>query len=130
MSKPVTPANIARAGTEHAEQVAVFVWAALNFEKWPELRLMFAIPNGGLRNKITAANLKAEGVKAHVPDILLPVARGPWHGLFIEMKKVGGRVDPGQKTLISDLQAQGYGALVCVGWVQAVETIVAYLNWK
>lgn len=129
MSKPIQPSDLARAGTEHAHQVAVFAWAALNFLKYPELRMMFAIPNGGLRNKITAANLKAEGVRAHVPDILLPAARGPWHGLFIEMKKDGGRVDPGQATYLMSLRDLGYGACVCVGWQEAVATLTLYLEW-
>ena len=67
--------------SEHAEQVALFKWAEFAAARWPELTLMHAIPNGGHRNKITAARLKAEGVRAGVPDICLPVARGGWHGL-------------------------------------------------
>lgn len=130
MSKPLNPADIAKQGSEHAHQVAVFAWAALNFERYPELRMMFAIPNGGERNKIVAANLKAEGVRAHVPDIFLPVARGSWHGLFIEMKKIGGRVDPGQLSYIQELKERGYGALVCVGWEQAIAALQSYLNWS
>lgn len=129
MAKPVDPATIARAGTEHAHQVAVFVWAALNYQKYPELRMMFAIPNGGLRNKITAANLKAEGVRAHVPDIFLPAPRGKWHGLFIEMKKVGGHLDPGQADYLQSLRQQGYGACFCIGWESAVRVLEQYLTF-
>ena len=130
MANPLTPEQIARAGTEHAHQVAVFVWAALQYSKYPELRLMFAIPNGGLRNKITAANLKAEGVKSGVPDIFLPVPRGCWLGLFIEMKKPGGHVEKEQTKWMSDLRAQGYGAVVCVGWENAVIVLQQYLDWR
>lgn len=130
MSKPVNPDSIASVGTEHAHQVALFCWAALQFSRYPELKLMFAIPNGGLRNKITAANLKAEGVRSHVPDIFLPVPRGSWHGLFIEMKKPGGRIDPGQASYLIELREQGYGACVCVGWQEARTTLESYLNWK
>lgn len=130
MANGPQPADIARVETEHAQQVAVFAWAALQFGKWPELRMMFAIPNGGERNKIVAANLKAEGVRPHVPDIFLPVPRGAWHGLFIEMKKVKGRVDPGQLEYIEKLRNQGFGACVCVGFEQARQTLEAYLAWK
>ena len=130
MGNPVSPADLAKAGTEHAEQVAVFAWAALNFQKYAELRLMFAIPNGGLRNKITAANLKAEGVRSGVPDIFLPVSRGPWHGLFIEMKKQGGRVEPDQEKYMVAVRTQGYGASVCVGWQKAVQVLIQYLEWR
>jgi hypothetical protein len=129
LSNGPQPAELAKAGTEHAHQVALFAWAALQVE-FPELRLMFAIPNGGQRNVIVATQLKAEGVKAHVPDIFLPVARGRWHGLFIELKKPGGRAHPGQQKYIENLRGQGFGAVVCIGWEVAAANILAYLNWK
>lgn len=43
--------------SEHAEQVALFGWAVFASVRWPELALLHAIPNGGHRNKITAARL-------------------------------------------------------------------------
>lgn len=93
--------------------------------------MMFAIPNGGERNVIVAAKLKAEGVRANVPDIFLPAPRGPWHGLFIEIKKPGKHhVQPGQKECIAKLQALGYGACVCVGWQEAVKVIENYLSYS
>lgn len=130
MSQPVNPESIASVGTEHAHQVALFCWAALNFSKYPDLRLMFAIPVGGLRNKITAANLKAEGAKAGVPDIFLPTPRGTYHGLFIELKVGTNPASPAQKEWMKALKAQGYGGCVCVGWECARDTILNYLNWK
>lgn len=130
MGSLISPADLAKAGTEHAHQVAVFAWAALNFGKYPELRMMFAIPNGGLRDKITAANLKAEGVRPHVPDIFLPVPRGSWHGLFIEMKKPKGQIEPGQLQYIEKLHQLGFGACICFGWEKATETILSYLNYR
>lgn len=127
----MTPESLAKAGTERAEQVALFAWAALTASQYPELRLLFAIPNGGLRNKIVAANLKAEGVRAGVPDMFLPVARGRWHGLFIELKRrTKNHVSSEQLKMIVQLQAQGYGAAVCIGWEVARDCILAYLNLK
>ena len=58
--------------SEHDEQVLIFKWARLSEGRWPELALLFAIPNGGHRHKAVAAKLKAEGVRAGVPD------RGRW----------------------------------------------------
>jgi hypothetical protein len=135
--KPLDPHSIAKPGSpEHNEQVALFVWASFNFDKYPALRLLFAIPNGGERNIIVASNLKAEGCKSGVPDMFLPVARGNWHGLFIELKrragkgKVAGTPSDEQLKWISDLQDQGYGAVVCVGWESARDTLIKYLEWS
>lgn len=103
----------------------------------PELLDMFAIPNGGLRDKITASNLKREGVKPGVPDILLPVARGGFHGLFIEMKrrttgrgkdrKQKGSTSGVQDDWIARLRLRGYGAASVVGFEAAKQLIRDYL---
>lgn len=90
---------------------------------------LFAIPNGGLRNIITARNMKAEGVRPGVPDLFLAVARGDYHGLFIEMKRVkGGRVSDSQSSMLEILNSNGYQAIVCKGWEAAKEAIEKYLR--
>lgn len=126
----ITPENYAK-DTEHSHQVAVFMWAGMPEQQqaYPELKHMFAIPNGGQRNKITGANLKAEGVKPGVPDIMLPVAKHPYHGLFIEMKKPkGGVVGDSQAEFIEQLRLNGYYAAVCTSWAQARDCIIWYMN--
>ncbi len=120
----LTPERIAAAGTEHANQSALFAWIATQ-AKWPLLNLAFSIPNGGLRNKATAARLKAEGVKAGVPDIFLPLARGQYHGLFIEMKVGRGRANTAQARMLVTLMEQSYCGRTCWGWEEARDT----LNW-
>lgn len=113
---------------ESAEQTSLFYWAAFHTGKWPELRLLHAIPNGGMRHKATAARMKGEGVKAGVPDICLPVPRGHYHGLYIELKRLrGGRVSDEQEKWLADLTAQGYRAVVCKGWLAASEEITRYM---
>jgi hypothetical protein len=72
--------------SEHDEQVNLFHWADIMSPQYPELALLHAIPNGGKRNINVARKLKEEGQKAGVPDICLPVPRGEYHGLYIEMK--------------------------------------------
>lgn len=114
---------------ESEEQKALFEWAALMEGKHPELHLLFAIPNGGLRHKATAGRLKAEGVKSGVPDICLPVARKGFHALYIELKRVkGGRASAEQSTWIEALNEQGYFAEVCHGWDSARRVIEWYLG--
>src|SRR5487761_1407833 len=126
----ITPDQIARAETESAHQKALFCWAALPDQQraYPELSLMFAIPNGGERNKIVAGNLKAEGVKSGVLDIFLPVARGGFHGLFVEMKAQPNRLTTEQKEFQAAVELQGYASLVCYSWIEAALGIERYLN--
>jgi hypothetical protein len=115
---------------EHLEQVALMQWAKLSEGRYPELRLLHAVPNGGHRHLAVAAAMKAEGVKAGVPDLDLPVARGPWHGLRIELKARGGTLTAAQREWIDALRAEGYRAEVCVGWEAAKNLIVDYLTWR
>lgn len=115
--------------TEHQEQVALFEWASWMEKQIPELHLMHAIPNGGKRDKVTAARLKAEGVKPGVPDICLPVPRGDKHGLYIEMKRrKGGSVSADQLKWLDNLMRQGYECHVCRGCEEARSVILDYLK--
>ncbi len=135
-SKPVMPEDLAKSGSEGANQKALMAWAALNVGKYPVLKLLFHIPNGGSRNIREAVELKAQGVKAGVPDLMLPCANGQWHGLFIELKiekrrkeKNGGTSDEQIEWMLA-LAARGYFVKVCYGWIEAKETIEAYLEGR
>jgi hypothetical protein len=117
------------ATTEEKEQQTLTEWALYASGQIPELRLFFHIPNGMFRHKSTAAKLKRLGVKPGIPDICLPVPRGKYHGLYIELKRrKGGHVTPEQLEWIDALNRQGYRAVVCKGWHEASETIMTYLN--
>ena len=119
---------------EDDHQEALFRWASVMANSGYPTRLMFAIPNGGYRRPREAARMKLAGVKSGVPDILLPVPRGEFHGLFIELKRpiVKGEakpvVSPEQKHWLKELDAQGYMATVCYGWIEAKEVIESYLG--
>lgn len=113
---------------EHQEQCSLITWTNYAQQTYPELNLIFAIPNGGKRNPIVAANLKAEGVKSGVPDLMLPVARGEYHGLFIEMKSKKGRESANQILWRERLTAQNYKCVVCYSWLEAKDVIINYLN--
>ena len=115
--------------TESAEQQCLFRWAAYQSGAYPELDLLYHVPNGGSRRKSEAGRFKAEGVKPGVPDICLPVARNGIHGLYIELKrKKGGRTSPEQERWIRWLGGQGYLAVVCKGWEEAANLIERYLR--
>ena len=112
--------------TESVEQQCLFNWAKLREARYPELALMFHIPNGGKRNIAEATRFKAEGVKAGVPDICLPVPRDTYHGLWIELKRTKhGTVSEHQKKWLKELNTQGYCAVVCHGWVEVSKVIIS-----
>ena len=116
--------------TESEEQGLLFQWAALMEKKHPELKLLYAVPNGGKRHIKTAMALKAEGVKPGVPDLCLPAARNGWHGLYIEMKSAKGRTSEAQEWWLKELNEQFYLAKVCRSFEEARDLILDYLNGK
>lgn len=116
--------------TEHQIQKALMDWTEWESSKYPELKLLFAVPNGGVRHIGTAQKLKREGVKSGVPDLFLPVPKGDYHGLFLELKRKGGRLSAEQRDWLGNLQAQGYKAACAFGLESAINIIKTYLEAK
>ncbi len=116
--------------SEEQEQIYLMNWIESAKKAYPDIEMIFHIPNGGKRNKAEAARLKASGVKAGVPDLFLPVAKGRYHGLFIEMKVDDNTPTDKQKEWITRLRRNGYAAEVCYGWREAWETLRAYYSQK
>ena len=113
---------------EAEEQIALMEWAMIYKGIYPELDLLFHIPNGGKRNVIEATRFKAMGVKPGVPDLFLPVPKHGKHGLFIELKAKGGKLSENQKKWLDRLNGMGYCADACVGWENAKDLIEWYLK--
>lgn len=113
--------------TEHDEQVKLFAWARAFQEQEPLLRLLFAVPNGGARHPAVAAKLKAEGVRAGVPDCILPVARGGHVSLAIELKVGRNRPTPEQRWWLDRLAEQGWRCVVCYSAEEAIAEVERYL---
>lgn len=116
--------------SEHVEAVHLFRLVRLHEAQRPALKLLFAAPNGGLRNKIVAAKMKAEGVRAGVPDYLLPVPSGDFIGLAIELKTLTGYASREQKDWIAALRQAGWRAEVCRGHALAWSVICDYLGMR
>ena len=121
--------------SEHSEQVALFHRAALQQNVYPELKLLYAIPNGTRTTPGVAGKMKAEGVKKGVPDICLPCARGKYIGLYIEMKAVydSGKKnypDPEQREWLKALAEQGHYTTICYSAEEAWTVITAYLEGR
>ena len=117
--------------TEDEEQMQIFSWAMYQRGKHPELALLFHIPNGGKRGKAEAARFKAMGVKSGVPDLCLPVSRGGYHGLYIELKRRrGGQVSGDQREWIDALRVQGFHVKVCRGSDEAIRLLFDYIEGR
>lgn len=90
---------------------------------------LFAIPNAGAgAQRGQAGKMKAEGVRAGVPDLFLAVAKNGFHGLFIEMKAVDGVVRKQQSAVMEYLELAGYRVVVCYGADRAMQSIKNYLR--
>ena len=110
---------------EHKLQCLCVEW----FRYWYPKGTIFAIPNGGARNVVTAARLKAEGVLAGVPDLCVPMARGGFHGLYIELKNgKKGVVSERQRTIMDKLRDEGYKCVVCRSFDEFAQEINDYMK--
>lgn len=120
----------ARRRSEATEQEALITWCRIFENRYPELKMIYHIPNGGSRNRLEAANLKRQGVKAGVPDLCLPVPKEGYHGLYIEMKYGKNKLTDNQKEWLESLRQYGYKTEVCYGADEARETIKQYIGWR
>jgi hypothetical protein len=93
--------------SESTEQIGFVNWFENQF---PGVRI-FHIPNGGHRAISVAKKLKAEGVKAGVPDLFIPAWR-----IWIEMKRTkGGKVSKEQEEWADYLRSVGYVVIIAAG---------------
>ena len=116
--------------TEASEQEAVITICKFMENRYPELKLLHHCPNGGKRDRVSAAVLKRQGVKAGVPDLHLPVPKGQYASLYIEMKYGDGKLQKEQKDFLK--QAADYGNFVAVCYSQeiALKVIEDYVTLK
>lgn len=115
--------------TEYSEQCSIFRRAQLHSRQWPELRFLNGSLNGVRLTIGQAVKAKAAGMKKGVPDLQLPIRRGNYSGLFIELKRIkGGRVEPEQKLWAAMLTSQGYKHVFAYGCDAAWKAITDYLE--
>lgn len=118
--------------SEYDEQVAIFAWAILNEYKYPCLDMLHGSIMGGTGIKPALLNkLKKAGMKKGKPDINLPVARGGYIGLWIELKRRGGP-DPTEDQIrwLIRLAEEGHFCVCCKGSDAAIRTIKRYVDGK
>ena len=136
--------------SEHQEQAAVIQWWAVYAAAHKlDVRLLMAIPNGAhlagddKSRAIQMVKLKATGLRVGAPDLLLAMPRRmlcPWvdgsrqqvetqdAGLFVEIKRLDGKLSADQHSFGLLLQAQGYAWVMAKGAGEAIAAIEAYLG--
>ncbi len=117
-----------QATKEECEQIVLFRWAEFSASQYPELELLYHIPNEGKRSAVTGARLKAQGLKSGVPDVCLPTAHGGYIGLYIEMKVKPNKPTENQKRWLRALREAGHMVAVCYGFEEARDLIEKYLR--
>lgn len=91
--------------------------------------IIYAVPNGGARNPTTGAMLKREGVRRGIPDLCIPIARGGYNSLYIELKNgKAGRLSDEQKNVIDYLRRQGHKVEVARDFEGFREIVNNYIN--
>lgn len=126
-----------REDREHREQRALFDWLDVQSRREPLFAFVHACPNGDLRDKATAAKMKAEGVKPGAPDLFFDVARGGWHGARVEMKapaypgepaSKAGSLSSSQIAFREHYDREGFAYFVAFGWQEAADFFELYLR--
>jgi len=137
--KKITPEMLAASGSEDGHQMAVFCWAADNCGQYPLLELYHAIPNGGSRHVLEAIKMVGAGLRKGVWDTFLPVPiQTEWAkmyaGLYIEMKEESKRTKKDGGLTAEQIEfgafavKMGYYCKVCYNWMEARDTLIAYLE--
>jgi len=98
-------------------------WLRLHF---PDI-VCFAVPNGGARNKISAAILKGEGVLAGCTDLVILKPNKEYHALFVEMKYEKGRQTQSQKDFETKCVKNGYKYMICRSLSGFMDEVKKYL---
>ena len=119
---------MSRKHLEHYEQAALIEWVGITSNKEPRLKLLYAIPNAARRSPRQGAWMKAEGMKAGVPDLCLPVPEVGYMGLYIEMKMPGNTLTKEQQEFMALLNRYGHRVVTCHSSTEAIQVIKEYLG--
>lgn len=119
LMKQMSVINMTALHSEHEEQVALVQWFRDNFKE-PDY-IIFAVPNGGKRGIKEAGRLKDEGVKSGVSDLIILTHEKV---IFLEMKKLNGKLSDKQKDFNENVEYLGYISIVGYGASDASEKIL------
>lgn len=111
---------------EHNTQVACVNWFRYQY---PNIaKVLFAVPNGGRRDRVTGAKLKAEGAMAGVADMVLLYPTALYHALCIEFKTKTGRQSDSQKQFAEAVKQFGNAYVIVRSFDEFVSIVEQYLH--
>lgn len=113
---------------EHDIQVACFDWVRIKQNQNELWKNIAACPNGILKNVAAHIRLTKEGFSAGFPDVMVLLPASGYHGLFIEMKRDGGKQSETQKDWQKRLTAVGYCYRLCYSFKEFEDLIVEYVG--
>ena len=115
---------------EFQSQCALFTWArnpAVQ-SKYPALDLLSCSLNGVKLTASQAGKAKASGMLKGEYDIKLPVPRGGYTGLIIEMKAGKNKLTPEQIWYGKRMSDEGWKTATCWDWEIARDIIIEHLK--
>ncbi len=95
---------------------------------YPELALLYHIPNGGKKNIKQRMRDKHLGELPGITDLCLPVSNGPFSSLYLELKQPGGRLSKSQEILHPILRKYGNKVVVCDNVEDAIDELIGYIK--
>lgn len=135
-SRPVRTARAPRIDHEGVEQMALIRWLYGEQQRGEAVgafyEVIYHVPNGGQRNKKTAADLKRQGVKSGVSDLVVMEGRGGWLGLYVEFKATPPKhaaTQPSQREWLEKADHRGYCAVLARGLEEAKAVLREYASW-
>jgi hypothetical protein len=110
--------------------VALTTWARLpsTIKQYPGIDLLESSLNGVKLSKAQAGKAKAAGMLTGVLDLNLPVARGGFHGMRLELKYGRNGMTEEQKWHARRLTEEGWLTVTCWDWLAARDAIIEYLT--
>lgn len=101
-------------------------WFKMQYRSYADL--IHHSTNEGKRSFAQGKRAVALGMQKGYPDLFIAVARGGWHGYFIEMKTPKGKVRPEQRKMLEELENQGYKVDIIRGVLEFVKKVSAYME--
>ena len=111
---------------EHKLQCSMVRWFRFTYPQYAHC--LFAVPNGGRRDAVTGAKMKAEGVLAGVSDLILLKRSEEYGALLIETKVKGNYQSQSQKEWQQKIEKEGYKYVVCRSLDEFQNQVTNYLD--